>query len=925
MKDSLLSTKLFIPPTRTNLVNRHRLIERLDAGLDNKLTLISAPAGFGKTTLISNWINTLDARTAEQGAQRFEHVRAAWVSIDERDNDPTLFWHYIIAALQTILPKFGENVQTMLNSATTFSHEVVVTILINEFVEVHQNDGASTKFLIILDDYHLITNQIIHDSLNFMLDHLPPFLQLVITTRADPPLKLSYRHGRLEVNQIRAADLSFSSDESAEYLNEQIGLDLSFNDIEALENRTEGWIAGLQLAALSLQEQADKHKFVLDFTGDDRYIADYLIDEVLQKQPPHIQEFLMKTSVLNQLCGPLCEVLTGQDQSQSILNQLERYNLFLSPLDNRREWYRYHSLFADLLRQRLRKSRNEEQISKLHILASEWYVNWGEIIEAVDHAILGKAHSQAAQLIEQQSEEIFKQFKLNTLVKWIQVLPQNILESRPILCMIYAWALLALGQLRETEDCLQVIENTIGSSTRDVSSQTLEILDADTRGALLEILTVRSVIAINRFDIPTTLKLCQIIEPWLVDNDQPHFYNPAFSLRTVVLFNLGLAFEFSGDSNAAEAAFQEAATLSIEQKNIHILPMAISHLGQLQVLQGSLYQADNTYRQALKSGAQITGKHSPVAGIAEIGLGILYYEWNELEKSHQHFIAGIELGKQWNNSEILLAGHFGLARLDLTQGNFARAFALLKELETILSDNQAQMLLPAVHAFRARLWIYQGNLTDANRWLQSANLQLDGTLTYLQESDYITYARFLIAGQQWDDADRLISHLIEFADSGNRNTRIIELLILQSLVQQGQGQSRRAEETLARALKIAEPEGYIRTFLDEGPALVALLYPLVADATSSAYTREILRAFRMQEIESQEIEDSQSDLIEPLSDREIEVLQCLAEGLSNREIALKLTVSLSTIKTHTRNIYGKLGVNSRTQAIAQAKIWGLIS
>ena len=919
MTDTLLKTKLFIPPTRTQLVTRPRLMEQLDAGLNYKLTLISAPAGFGKTTLVSSWIHEL-----KQVDHNADKVKVCWISLDERDNDPIIFWQYIVAAFQTISPTIGEVVKSMLDSMSAFATEVVITMLINEIVDQHPGTLQSQPTILILDDYHLINNQSIHTSLNFLLDHLPHFMHLVITTRADPPLQLSYRQGRSEVNQIRTAELSFNTEESVEFLNTLMGLELSQKDIRTLENRTEGWIAGLQLAAISLQDQSDKQNFVSAFAGDDRYIADYLIDQVLQYQPARIQDFLLKTSILKQLCAPICRTLTGQDDSQETLNQLEKGNLFLSPLDNRREWFRYHSLFADLLMQRLRMSYSEEQISKLHLLASEWYEIRGELIEAIDHAILGGAHSRAAQLIEQRSEEIFEQFQLNTLVNWIQVLPQNIRESRPALNMIYAWALLALGQFKETEDCLQEIENAIGE-TSDVSPQILEKLEANARGALLEILTIRSVIAINQFDIPKTLELSQLVEPWLIDNEQPHLFNPALSLRTVVLFNLGLAYEFSGDDLAAETAFQEAADLSIEQENIHILPVAISHLGQLQVLQGQLHQAKKTYQQALTSGAKITGKHSPIAGIAEIGLGNLYYEWNDLERSYHHHQAGIELGKQWNNSEILLAGYLGLCLLEKSQGNFVGAFALLQELEVILKDNQAQMLLPSVHAFRARLWIYQENTADANRWLQSANLQLDGALTYLQESDFITYARFLIAGQKWDDAEVLISRLLEFADSGKRNARIIELLILQSLVRQGRGQSRLAEETLARALAIAEPEGYIRSFLDEGPALVAILYKLVLnEASVSTYARKILRDFGMQETATKEKEISKNGLIEPLSDRELEVLQCLVEGLSNREIAHKLTVSLSTIKTHTRNIYGKLGVNSRTQAIAQAKTWGLI-
>ena len=925
MKDSLLSTKNFIPLVRTNLINRQRLFERLDAGLNHKLTLISAPAGFGKTTLVGSWINYLGIQTTEPRKKKFEVVNTAWVSIDERDNDPSLFWLYILAAFQTIIPKFGENIQTMLNSSATFSHNIVVTMLINEFVEIQRNIEVPTKFLIILDDYHLITTQTIHDSLNFFLDHLPPFLSVVITTRADPPLNLSYRHGRSEVIQIRAADLAFNTDESDEFLNGQMQLDLPGNDIETLGNRTEGWIAGLQLAALSLQDQADKHKFVLDFAGDDRYIADYLIDEVLQAQPPHIQDFLLKTSILDQLSSPLCKVLSGQNESQSILDQLELNNLFLAPLDNRREWYRYHSLFSDLLRQRLRASYKESEIARLHQQASKWYEERGDVIESVEHAILGKDFSKAAQLIEKKAQEIFQQYKLNSLVKWIESLPKNILDTQLVLSMIYAWALLALGKTKVVEDSLQYIENRIGVRSENITPDQLKMIDSETRGTLIEVIVIRSVIAINQFNIHKTLELCQAVEPYLKDNSQSHLFNPALSLRTVVLFNLGLAYEFSGDGISAQTSFEEAAALSSEQKNANILTMSIGHLGQLQMLQGSLHQAENTYQQALKLGAKVTSQQSPLAGIAEIGLGNLFYEWNDLEKSENHFKAGIELANRWKHADSLLNSYLGLARLKHAQGNTLIALTLIQELKVILDDIDAKILLPSAEAFRARLWVLGGKLTEAEKWVESSNLKVDGDLSYLQENDYITLVRLLIAQKNYNVANELITRLLDFSGEAERNTRVLELMILQAIVNYEQGNKNQAQKIILQALKMAEPEGFIRTFLDEGPVVASLLYLLISNEPDTSYAGEILRAFRTQEIAFQEKEVSKSDLIEPLSDREQEVLQYLAEGLSNREIAQKLTVSLSTVKTHTRNIYGKLGVNSRTQAIVQAKIWGIIS
>jgi LuxR family maltose regulon positive regulatory protein len=721
--------------------------------------------------------------------------------------------------------------------------------------------------------------------------------------------------------------LSFRSEESVEFLNGQMQLDLPRNDIETLGNRTEGWIAGLQLAALSLQEQADKHKFVLDFAGDDRYIADYLIDEVLQTQPAHIQDFLLKTSILNQLTGPLCKVLTGQNESQYILNQLERHNLFLSPLDNRREWYRYHSLFADLLRQRLGDLFKVSEIAKLHQQASQWYEQRDDVIESVDHAILGKDFSKAAKLIEKRAQVIFQQFKLNSLVKWIETLPKSILDSQLVLSMIYTWALLALGKTKAVEDSLKYIENRIGVRTENVTPDLLKELDPETRGTLIEVLVVRSVIAINQFDIHATLKLCQAVEPYLKDDSQPHLFNPALSLRTVVLFNLGLAHEFIGDGISAQTAFEEAAALSSEQKNANILTMSITHLGQLQILQGKLHQAEKTYRQALKLGAEVTGQQSPLAGIAESGLGNLFYEWNDLESSGNHFKAGVALANLWKHSESLINSYLGLARLKHTQGDSPGAFALIQDLKVILEEIGAKVLLPVVDAFRARMWVFDGKLTEVEQWIEKSNLTLDGELSYLQENDYITYVRLLIAQKNFDDAEGLITRLLDFSGRAERISRILELIILQAIVKHEQGNSIQAEQIIKRALKMAEPEGYQRLFLDDGASIASLFYQVISHQENSVYAERLLKALDYQkEDQSKKHLDSGTPdaLIEPLSGREVDVLECLAEGLSNREIAHRLTISLSTVKTHTRNIYTKLGVNSRTQAIAQARAWGII-
>lgn len=848
MQTPLLQTKLFIPPTRSKLVARPRLIDKLNKGLLQKFTLISAPAGFGKTTLVSSWINQEGGRHVNEQANIHHSSfivnpsRVAWVSLDERDNDPTQFWHYVIAALQTIDSTLGENLQAVLDSSESPSLEALVTVLINDLAEFQPDHEQMLPFLLVLDDYHLIANEAIHESLNFLIDHLPPSLHLVISTRSDPPLHLSPRQGRSEITQIRASDLSFTNDEVVELLNTILGLNLSGSDIDALENRTEGWIAGLQLAALSLKDQTDMHTFVTDFAGNDRYIADYLVDEVLHNQPAHIQTFLLQTSILDQLCAPLCNAVTGQNQSQTILAQLERSNLFLNPLDSRREWYRYHQLFADLLRQRVSDSRSEADIARLHQKAYKWYEESGDIIKAVDHALLAGDHQWVAQFIEQQAQEIFNQFKLSTLSKWVQTLPESILSARPKLSMIYAWALLATGHLKEVEHCLQSIEEGINASAETITSSELQELDPEVRGVLIEVIVVRSVIAITQFNIPLTLELCHLVLPYLKDNSQPHLYNLPLSLRTVVIFNMGLAYEFSGAGGAAAEALTEAVTLSLEHENIHILPMAIAHLGQLQMLQGNLHKAEKTYRRSLQLATEVSGRPSPLSGIAEIGLGNVFYERNDLGQARKHFISGIALAKRWNHAESLLAGYVGLAQLRQAQGDGEKALALLHELSDMLQKFNAQMLLPSVDTCRARIWLAQGNLTEATHWQLSSNLNIDGDISYLQENDYLTLCRLLIALERWDEAEGLLARLLDITEAGERGGRVIELLMLQALMFNGQEKLDIAMETLSRALSLAETEGYIRLFVDAGPLMARLLFQAAANNINQSYIEKIIES-----------------------------------------------------------------------------------
>jgi LuxR family maltose regulon positive regulatory protein len=927
----LLQTKLLVPPLLTDLVPRQHLIDLLVAGQRRKFTLVSAPPGFGKTTLVSSWIHqmgeggALDEGSGELHSASLDlaHSRVAWVSLDEHDNDPARFWEYVIAALLKLNLAIGEGLPSNLGAAQSPSLEAILTVLINNLAALQPSIDGLFPLVLVLEDYHLITNDAIHEGLNFLIDHQPPSLHIVMTTRSDPPLQLSLRQGRSEITQIRASDLSFSGDEAAEFLNSVMGLDLSEMDVSALKGRTEGWIAGLHLAALSLRDQEDRHAFVNHFAGDDRYIADYLVDEVLRLQPPEIQTFLLQTSILEQLCAPLCDAVTHRSHGQAMLSQLERANLFLTSLDNRREWFRFHPLFADLLRRRLAESNSKADIADLHQRASRWYAEQGDAIGSIDHALNAREYREAAQLIERQAQEIFSQFRLNTLSTWIQALPQDFVDNRPLLSMIHAWALLATGKFEEVDLCLRSIESSVNARAVTVASQDWRSLDPKIRGALVEVTVVRSVVAITEFKLNAALELCQKVLPYLEDNSQPHLFNEPLSLRTVVVFTQGLAYKHNGEIALAEEALSEAARLSLEQKNINILPAAMAHLAQLQVLQGQLHQAEQTYQRAIRLASEFSDWPSPLAAAAEIGLGHLYYEWNELDRSLPHFKAGLALAERWNNAESLSAGYIGLAKHKQAQGDGAAALTLIEELSRLLGKLEATMLLPDVERCRARLWIIQGKLTEAVGWLQASGLSTDGELEYLQEPNYLILIRILLAQERWEEAAGLIDRLLDFAEEGMRYGRRVELLMLRALALDGQGKTTEAQEVLSRSLTQAGPEGYVRLFADEGSRMAPLLYRVAADSAHSNYIDRILGAIDLDAIAQPSAAEAQ--LVEPLSDREIEVLECISEGLSNREIAQRLTIALSTVKSHTRNIYSKMGVNSRTQAIAHARAWGILT
>jgi LuxR family maltose regulon positive regulatory protein len=639
MATPLLTTKLYIPPVRPGLVSRPRLIERLNEGLHRKLTLISAPAGFGKTTLLSEWVHRRSEVTPP--------LPVAWVSLDEGDNDPTRFLAYVIAALQTLAlsqvegieANIGKGALGALQSPQPPPMESVLTALINEIVTIPDS------FALVLDDYHMIEAQPIHDALTFLLDHLPSQMHLVIASRADPPLPVARLRGRGQLTELRVDDLRFTPDEVAEFLNRIMGLGLSVDDITALDSRTEGWIAGLQMAAVSMQGRENISGFVAEFTGSQHYILDYLIEEVLQRQSESVQSFLLQTSILERMSGPLCDAITGTGNSHAMLEHLEHANLFVFPLDDNHHWYRYHILFADLLRQRLHRAQ-PDLVPTLHRRASEWYEQNGHTAAAIDHALSAGDPERAAHLIEQAAESMMMRSEIATLQSWVEALPDEMVRARPTLCVFHTWALMLSGHPLEVAE-----------------ARLQDAVEADAAGSVSgEVMAVRALIATYQGKTRQSIELAHQALELLPEE--------SLSLRSLVAGFLSLNYFYSGDVVAARQALDETVRIGQRAGNVMNTVLALCHLAELSIIQGQLHEGRAFYEQALELAIdeQGQGQRQPIAGIALIGLGRLLLEWNDLDGATRHLVEGIELIKKWGEAGAI-NGYIGLACVKQAQGD----------------------------------------------------------------------------------------------------------------------------------------------------------------------------------------------------------------------------------------------------------------
>jgi LuxR family maltose regulon positive regulatory protein len=898
-RGALLATKFYIPSARPaqGVVPRPRLLDRLNHGLTGRLILLSAPPGFGKTTLVSEWLAVCG------------HP-AAWLSLDAADNDPVRFQRYLIAALQTVAPQIGKTIQELLRSPQPPPVESILTVLVNEICSLPDH------LILVLDDYHTIEAAAVHKATIFLLDNLPPCLHLVMATRADPPLPLSRWRSRGQLVEVRTDDMRFTPSESATFLNQVMGLSLSAEDIAALESRTEGWIVGLQMAAISLQGRTDAEAFIRAFSGSHHYVLDYLVDEVLSRQPEDIQTFLLRTSILDRLAGRLCDAVMGQTGSQAVLEGVEKANLFLAPLDDERRWYRYHHLFREVLRAKLQRAYPPEEIRALHRSASQWYEQHGRIDKAVRHALQAKDFDRVAALIERSASSLLRRGDLTTLLRWLGALPDTLVRTSPRLSLIYAWTLLANSQFEAVEPRLQDAERALGLTADQVSSA--PTLSTDLRGAVGEVLCIRANLAFHHADLPRVLALSQQATDCLSDDVEAGLFHTRPILQGVVTFNTALAHEFGGDVRLASEMFDETIALSRPINNAHLVMLSFSHLAHMRRIQGRLRQAAETYRQAIQYAQEDTSPPSPLLGMVYVGLGDVLCEWNELERAQSHLQQGIDLARLWSNWETLVPGYLGLARLQAARGDWTGAAQVLADLADRVPPLQSPWGMPLIRAHQALLQTRRGDLDAAAAWVRQTNLAVDGDLAYPREPEAIILARVLAALGRLDDAARLSERLLAAAEVGERTGHAIEALIGLSLALQAQGKSDAALMALKRALTLAEPEGYVRVFVDEGAAMAGLL----ARVTSfPAYVARLLAAFQGPEVESA---GAPSALFEPLSQRELEILRLLAEGLSNRQIAARLVLAVGTVKAHVHTIYGKLGVQGRVQAIARARELGLL-
>jgi LuxR family maltose regulon positive regulatory protein len=880
MTGSLLLTKLYIPPPRPKVVLRPRLIERLNEGMHCKLTLISASAGFGKTTLVSEWI---------AGCGR----PVAWLSLDEGDNDPARFLAYFISALQTIAANIGKGMLGALQNPQLPSIENLLTTLLNEITTVPDS------FILVLDDYHVIDSKPVDQALTFLLKHQPSQMHLVITTREDPHLPLARLRSRGQMTELRAADLRFTPSETADFLNQVMDLNLSAEDITALETRTEGWIAGLQLAALSMQGHPDTASFISSFTGSHHFVLDYLIEEVLQHQSESIQTFLLRTSILDRMCASLCDavLLDPSVSGQETLEYLQHANLFIVPLDNERHWFRYHHLFGDLLRQRLGKSLAPKETAEYHIRASQWYEDNGLDLEAFQHAAAANDIDRATRLMEGKGIPLHLHYAVTTILAWLASLPKSVLDAKPLLWVRYASMALVTVQAAGVEERLQAAESAIAAALQGAEP------DENDRNLIGQIAAARAMLALLQYRAEEIIAQSRRAQTYLRSDNLGSLFT--------AIWTRGVAYQLQGDRAAAGRTFTEALSISQMSGNNFHLTLVTNSLGQTQEKENQLYLAAESYRRVL----QLFGDYPlPSASEAILGLARICYEWNDLDAAQQHGQQALKLARQYDRMiDRFIFSEVFLARLKLAWGDVDSAAAMLAETEKSARQHHFVQRLPEVAAAQVLVLLRQDDLAAAAHLAKMHDLP-------------VSQVQVLLAQGDPSAALAVLDPLRQQVESKNWKDERLKLMVLQTVALHANDEKDKAVLLLGDALALAEPGGFIRLFVDEGEPMAQLLSDAASQGIKQDYIGKILAVF---EAEKQKSEDKPGLphaklLIEQLSQRELEVLQLIAQGLSNHVISERLFLALSTVKGHNRIIFDKLHVQSRTEAVARARELGLL-
>jgi LuxR family maltose regulon positive regulatory protein len=894
MASPLVETKLYVPRRRRSLVARPRLSARLSRAAESRLTLVSAPAGFGKTTLLGEWL-------AAGGEKR----SVAWLSLEETDGRPASFWTYVIRALQTAVPGVGAGALPLLQSAGA-PVETVLTAVVNDLSAVPDD------VYLVLDDYHLVDGPDLQGGMAFLVQHLPPRVHLVVSTRADPALPLARLRARGDLVEVRAADLRFTPEEVAAYLNDVIGLDLAASDIAALEGRTEGWIAALQLAALSIQGRDDVAGFIAGFAGDDRYIVDYLVEEVLERQPADVRDFLVQTSILDRLTGPLCDAVTAQRGGRARLESLDRGNLFVVPLDDSRRWYRYHHLFADVLHAHL-VDEQPDRVPHLHRRASEWYERNGEPAPAIRHALAAGDVERAAGLVELAIPALRRSRQEATIRAWVDAIPDEVVRIRPVLAVGFIGALMAVGEFDHAERRLRDAERWLGGTGDRAWMVVMDEGELPRLPAAIEM--YRAALALARGNAPATIRHARLAMDRAPGDD--HLVRAAASAL------LGLALWGGGDLDAAHQAY----SVSVEglERAGHlsdVLGCSIT-LADIRITQARLGEALRTYRRALRLAAEDDGPVLRGTADMYVGMSQIACERDDLATAAEHLRRAEELGEHTWLPQNPYRWRVAMAQVREAEGDLDGALDLLDEAQRVYTGDFSPNVRP-IPAMRARVLTAQGRLGEALSWAREQGLSTEDDPSYLREFEHLTLARVLLAQHRQEPAEpvvrdvaELLRRLLRAAEGGARWGSVIEILVLQALTQQARGDVRGGLAALERALTLAEPEGYVRVFAGAGAPMVSLL----RRAGRRDYVRRLLAAGNPAEHNA----PGRQRMVQPLSERELDVLRLLASDLDGPEIARALMVSLNTLRTHTRNIYAKLGVNNRRAAVRQAADLNLLS